>query len=152
MYDRLLGEAEARGRMYEATQDAIWVRGIDLAQERDFDLGLLRVRPNICEVQSNGVAHGLQRRVMQVLVALAQARGSVVSQDELVMLCWHGLSVSDDAIYRCISILRKLAAQYPDPPYTIEAIPGVGYRLTSSSPVEDGAALDPAALPDLRSR
>ncbi len=138
--------------MYEATQDAIWVRGIDLAQERDFDLGVLRVRPNICEVQLNGETHGLQRRVMQVLVALAQARGSVVSQDDLVMLCWSGLSVSDDAIYRCISILRKLAAQYPDPPYTIEAIPGVGYRLTSSSPVEDGAALDPAASPDRRSR
>jgi DNA-binding winged helix-turn-helix (wHTH) protein/TolB-like protein len=138
--------------MYEATQDAIWVRGIDLAQERDFDLGPLRVRPATCEVQSNGVTHGLQRRVMQVLVALAQARGSVVSQDDLVMLCWRGLSVSDDAIYRCISILRKLAAQYPDPPYAIEAIPGVGYRLTSPSQIQDDPALDPAASPDRRSR
>ena len=138
--------------MYEATQDAIWVRGIDLAQERDFDLGRLRVRPANCEVQSDGVTHGLQRRVMQVLVALAQARGTVVSQDDLVMLCWRGLSVSDDAIYRCISILRKLAAQYPDPPYTIDAIPGVGYRLTSSNPDEDDPAADPAASPDHRSR
>ena len=130
--------------MYEATQDAIWVRGIDLAQEGDFDLGPLRVRPANCEVQSNGVSHGLQRRVMQVLVALAQARGTVVSQDDLVMRCWRGLSVSDDAIYRCISILRKLAAQFPEPPYTIDAFPGVGYRLTSPEPVEDGPAADAA--------
>ena len=81
---------------------------------------------------------------MQVLVALAQARGSVVSQDDLVIRCWRGLSVSDDAIYRCISKLRKLAADYPDAPYAIEAIPGVGYRLTSSSHGEDDAAAESA--------
>ena len=107
------------------------MHGIDLAQEADFDLGSLRVRPARCEVEWNGVTHTLQRRVMQVLVTLAQAGGSVVSQNDLVNRCWRGLSVSDDAIYRCISKLRKLAADYADPPYAIEAIPGVGYRLTS---------------------
>jgi DNA-binding winged helix-turn-helix (wHTH) protein len=112
--------------MYESTQDAIWVHGIELAQEADFDPGLLRVRPARCEVEWNGISRTLQRRVMQVLVALAQARGSVVSQNDLVVRCWRGLSVSDDAIYRCISKLRKLSADCSDPPYSIEAIPGVG--------------------------
>ena len=82
---------------------------------------------------------------MQVLVALAQARGSVVSQTDLVARCWRGLSVSDDAIYRCISKLRKLAADYPDAPYAIEAIPGVGYRLTSSGAGEESAPVEQAA-------
>jgi len=126
--------------MYESTQDAVWVHGIDLAQEPDFDLGSLRVRPARCEVERAGVSRTLQRRVMQVLVALAQARGSVVSQNDLVNRCWRGLSVSDDAIYRCISKLRKLAADYPDTPYAIEAIPGVGYRLTSPGTAEDSSA------------
>jgi DNA-binding winged helix-turn-helix (wHTH) protein/TolB-like protein len=126
--------------MYESTQDAIWVHGIDLAQEPDFDLGALRVRPARCEVEWNGVTQTLQRRVMQVLVALAQARGSVVSQSDLVARCWRGLSVSDDAIYRCISKLRKLAADYSDAPFAIEAIPGVGYRLTSADAAEGGPA------------
>lgn len=129
--------------MYESTQDATWAHGIDLAQEADFDLGLLKVRPASCEVEWNGAAQTLQRRVMQVLVALAQARGSVVSQSDLVVRCWRGLSVSDDAIYRCISQLRKLAAGYPDAPFSIEAVPGVGYRLTSADRVEDGAARGP---------
>jgi DNA-binding winged helix-turn-helix (wHTH) protein/TolB-like protein len=123
--------------MYESTKDAMWARSIDLAREADFDLGSLRVRPATCAVEWNGVSQALQRRVMQVLVALAHARGSVVSQDDLVIRCWRGLSVSDDAIYRCISKLRKLAAGYPDAPYAIEAIPGVGYRLTSTGPVEN---------------
>ena len=127
--------------MYESAQDAMWVPGIDLARETDFKLGSLRVRPARCEVECNGVPQTLQRRVMQVLVVLAQARGSVVSQDDLVIRCWRGLSVSDDAIYRCISKLRKLAADYPDS-YAIEAIPGVGYRLTSPRHVELNAAAD----------
>jgi DNA-binding winged helix-turn-helix (wHTH) protein/TolB-like protein len=127
--------------MYESTED--WVHGIDLAQEAGFDLGPLRVWPARCEVEWNGDFQTLQRRVMQVLVVLAKARGSVVSQSDLVLRCWRGLSVSDDAIYRCISQLRKLAAGYPDAPYAIEAIPGVGYRLTSSSLGKDDPAVEP---------
>src|SRR3954452_9409085 len=138
--------------MYESSQDAIWVHGIDLAQEADFDLGSLRVRPARCEVGWKGVSQTLQRRVMQVLVALVQARGSVVSQSDMVVRCWHGLSVSDDAIYRCISKLRKLAADYPDAPFAIEAIPGVGYRLTASGLAEDGPAIASTAPHDNRYR
>ncbi|WP_426692866.1 winged helix-turn-helix domain-containing protein [Sphingomonas sediminicola] len=132
--------------MYELTED--WVHGIDLAQEAGFDLGPLRVWPARCEVEWNGDFQTLQRRVMQVLVVLAKARGSVVSQNDLVIRCWRGLAVSDDAIYRCISQLRKLAAGYPEAPYAIEAIPGVGYRLTSSSLGKD----DPAVAPTRRQR
>jgi DNA-binding winged helix-turn-helix (wHTH) protein/TolB-like protein len=117
----------------ETVQDVTSVHGIDLAREADFDLGDLRVHPARCEVEWNDATQVLQRRVMQVLVALAQSSGSVVSQDDLVALCWRGLSVSDDAIFRCIGKLRKLAAGYPSAPYAIETIPGVGYRLTSSS-------------------
>ena len=138
--------------MYEPTRDDTWLHGIDLAQEPDFELGPLRVRPARCEVEYDGVSQTLQRRVMQVLVALAQARGSVVSQSDLVTRCWRGLSVSDDAIYRCISRLRKLAAEYPESPYAIEAIPGVGYRLTSSNGAEEDAAAEATARPRTRSR
>jgi len=126
--------------MKESARDATWVHSIDLAQEADFDLGSLSVRPARCEVESGGVSQSLQRRVMQVLVALAGARGSVVSHNDLVIRCWRGLSVSDDAIVRCISMLRKLAADYPEPPFAIETIPGVGYRLTSSRFAEDRPA------------
>src|SRR4029078_2151231 len=125
--------------MNESTPDAAQVHNIDLAQEADFDLGLLQVRPACCEVKWNGGAQSLQRRVMQVLVALARARGSVVSHGDLVMRCWRGLSVSDDAIVRCISKLRKLAANFSDAPFAIETIPGVGYRLTSPNFIVHGA-------------
>jgi DNA-binding winged helix-turn-helix (wHTH) protein/TolB-like protein/tetratricopeptide (TPR) repeat protein len=132
--------------MYESTQQAIWGHSIDLAEVADFELGSLSVRPARCEVGRNGASQTLQRRVMQVLVALADAHGAVVSQDELIKRCWSGLSVSDDAIYRCISKLRKLAADYPEPPFAIEAIPGVGYRLTSAGSVEDDQSVEAAEV------
>lgn len=131
--------------MAESTQDAAPMQGIDLAQEAEFDLGSLHVRPSTCEVGSNGACSTLQRRVMQVLVVLAQARGSVVSQDDLVARCWRGLSVTDDAIFRCIGKLRKLAASHPEPPYLIETIPGVGYRLTSPGDSAEPIATAPPA-------
>jgi DNA-binding winged helix-turn-helix (wHTH) protein/TolB-like protein len=131
--------------MNESTPDATWMHSIDLAREPDFDLGSFRVRPARCKVEWDGRAEKLQRRVMQVLVALAQARGSVVSQDDLVSRCWRGLSVSEDAIYRCIGKLRKLAAEHADPPFAIEAVPGVGYRLTSAGGADNEDAFETPA-------
>lgn len=126
--------------MFDTARDVTSVDGIDLAREADFHLGVLRVRPAKCEVEWNGASQVLQRRVMQVLVALAQARDSVVSQDDLVTRCWRGLAVTDDAIFRCIGKLRKLSGSYPRPPFAIETIPGVGYRLTSSASSDDQSA------------
>jgi DNA-binding winged helix-turn-helix (wHTH) protein/TolB-like protein/tetratricopeptide (TPR) repeat protein len=105
---------------------------IDLAREPDFALGGLRVRPSRLEIVDGGARHELQPRVMQVLVALARSPNEVVSQRELIGRCWDGLSVSDDAIGRCIAQLRRLAAAWPEPPFAIETIPGVGYRLAGS--------------------
>jgi DNA-binding winged helix-turn-helix (wHTH) protein len=102
---------------------------VDLSREADFTLGPLRIRPSRLEVEAGGVRRVLQRRVMQVLVALAHSTSEVVSQRELILRCWDGLAVSDDAIARCIAQLRRLAAQWPTPPFEIETIAGVGYRL-----------------------
>src|SRR6185312_5623530 len=60
----------------------------------------------------------------------------VVSQRELIMRCWDGLTVGDDAIARCIASLRQLAGRGKDPPFTIETIAGVGYRLVPAPPVD----------------
>jgi len=115
---------------------------IELAQEPDFTLGALRIRPSRREVQAAGARHLLQRRVMQVLVALAHPTAEVVSHDELIRRCWGGLAVGEDAIGRCIGQLRRFAGQWAEPPFEIETIAGVGYRLDAGS---QAAGLAPAA-------
>jgi len=105
------------------------MRRIELAQQADFALGALQVRPARREVEAAGVRQVLERRVMQVLVALAQPTWEVVSREELNIRCWSGLSVSADAVERCIGALRRLAAGWPEPPFAIETIGKVGYYL-----------------------
>jgi DNA-binding winged helix-turn-helix (wHTH) protein len=92
---------------------------IDLAREADFGLGELRVRPSRCEVEVAGARHTLQRRVMQVLVALAHPMAEVISHEELIRRCWGGLAVSEDAVGRCIGQLRRFAERWPEPPFEI---------------------------------
>ena len=66
---------------------------IDLALEPDFEVGGLRICPSRCVVEADGVSRLVQRRVMQVLVALGHPNGAVVSQQELIMRCWAGRAV-----------------------------------------------------------
>jgi TolB-like protein/Flp pilus assembly protein TadD len=112
---------------------------IDLAKEAEFDLGGLRIRPPVRQVESRGGAETLEPRIMQVLVVLGRKRGDVVSRDELIELCWEGRAVSDDAINRCTARIRKLGEAHDD--FRLETIPRVGYRLTSA---ESEAATEPA--------
>ncbi len=102
---------------------------IDLANEPDFQLGGLAIRPSRREVEGLGISQTLQPRVMQVLVALMRPTSEVVSHDELIRRCWGGLTVGEDAVRRCIGQLRKLTAQWPEPPFYIGTIGGVGYQL-----------------------
>jgi TolB-like protein/DNA-binding winged helix-turn-helix (wHTH) protein len=102
---------------------------IDLASEPDFRLGGLAIRPSRRQVEGLGISQTLQPRVMQVLVALTRPTSEVVSHDELIRRCWGGLTVGEGAVRRCIGQLRKLSAQWPEPPFSIQTIGGVGYQL-----------------------
>jgi DNA-binding winged helix-turn-helix (wHTH) protein/dienelactone hydrolase len=103
---------------------------IDLAREGGFAVGGLRVRPASREVEGTAGTETLEPRVMQVLVALAQRQGEVLSRDELMARCWAGRVVSDDAVHRCIARLRRLAQTHGG--FAVETIPRVGYRLTAA--------------------
>lgn len=70
--------------------------------------------------------------MMQVLVALAQAKGSTVARGELIERCWGGLAVSDDALNRVVARLRKTLEQTAAGP-SIETLPRIGYRLIDAS-------------------
>jgi DNA-binding winged helix-turn-helix (wHTH) protein len=112
---------------------------VDLAREEDFILGDLKVSPSRRVVEAAGERRTLERRVMQVLVALAHPTWEVVSGQELVARCWGGLAVTDDAIHRCIRSLRRLAASWSEPPFEIETIHRIGYFLTPTVVVSQAA-------------
>ena len=120
---------------------------IDLAHEPDFRIRSTTIHPAHCEVAFDGKRIRLQRRVMQVLVALIRAEGDVVSRDELLQRCWAGVVVGDDSINRCIQRLRRLAEAEAPGAFAIETLPRVGYRLTAPDLVATIAAETRRPLP-----
>ncbi|GLR46641.1 winged helix-turn-helix domain-containing protein [Sphingomonas astaxanthinifaciens] len=116
---------------------------IVLAREPGFRIGRVEVRPETCELVSDEGNRVLEPRVMQVLVALHQAGGHVVSRDDLLARCWSGRIVGEDAIHRVISRLRH-EAEAVGGPFRVETITRVGYRM-----VETGAGERPP-LPERR--
>jgi transcriptional activator of cad operon len=87
----------------------------------------------------------LEPRQYQLLLSLLASAEQPLSRDQLIQTVWHGRIVSDGAINRAISMLRKAFASLdPDTNY-IETLPKLGYRLapevnTLILPATDGAA------------
>ena len=111
---------------------------IDLAHIRPFRVGDVEVRPASREVVRADQRELLEPLVMQVLVALANARGETLSRDDLIDACWGGRAVSDDALNRVLSRLRALARTFRS--FEIETITKVGYRLVENGADERSAA------------
>jgi len=80
----------------------------------------------------------LQPQVARLLEYLLTHPGKVISRDELVAEVWANRAVSDDAIHRCVSILRKLLTP-TDREEFIETVPRRGYvaRFPPPAPSED---------------
>jgi DNA-binding winged helix-turn-helix (wHTH) protein len=116
-----------------ADRDSPFERRINLAHEPPLSLGLVLVRPPTREVIGPSRRVVLEPRVMQVLIALAQAPNEIITRDELIMRCWHGTIVGESAVHRVISRLRLLAEEL-DGAFEIDTINKVGYRLRIAEP------------------
>lgn len=110
-------------------------RRIELSIELPFQLGCSRVDPRSHEIAWRDQSRRLQPLTMKVLVALHDKGGEVVTRDELVDRCWDGRFVGEDVINRCVSLLRRVAAESGG--FEIRTVPREGYRLTEVPPVID---------------
>lgn len=111
---------------------------IDLAHSTDFSLGSIQVRPSSRELIGSGAPLMVEPKVMQVLVALADAGGRVVSRDELIEKCWSGRVVGEDAINRVIGKLRRVA-EASGGVFRVETVARSGHRLLCDTIAIEGA-------------
>jgi DNA-binding winged helix-turn-helix (wHTH) protein/TolB-like protein/Tfp pilus assembly protein PilF len=89
----------------------------------------------------------LEPRVMAVLVCLARHAGEVVTRDEFSAEVWAGRVVSDEALSRCISLLRQVFEDDSREPRFIRTIARIGYTLLPAptpSVAPAGASPEPA--------
>lgn len=127
--------AELDARHHASAPPVQGARPIKLASEPPLRVGPLNVEPALRRVTSlvDGKQSTIQPRVMQVLVALAQAAGEILSRDDLLATCWHGVVVGEDSIDRVIGRLRRLCEDLASGALRVETVPRVGYRLIGAT-------------------
>src|SRR5258707_9939217 len=107
------------------------------------------------EVSKNGVRLKLQGKVYQVLLALIEKQGEVVTREELRLRLWPAdTHVNYDAnVNTTVNKLRQALGDSTDKPLYIETIPRKGYCLlvqpevSNKAPHANFAHSDPLADP-----
>jgi TolB-like protein/DNA-binding winged helix-turn-helix (wHTH) protein len=100
--------------------------------ERGFRIGRWDVYPLRNVVSKADASLRLEAKSIQVLMALAQHPGEVVSRRDLLLAVWQDRPVSDEVLSRSISLLRSTLGDDPKDPSYIQTIPRVGYRLLAA--------------------
>lgn len=95
----------------------------------DFELGGWTVRSTRLILEREGEVVHVKPKTMEVLVALAESAGDVLSRDRLLEKVWHNAYVSDDVLTQAIAELRRAFQDDCRHPNFIETVPRRGYRL-----------------------
>ena len=111
--------------------------------------GRFELQPRERRLLVDGHDANLCGRALDVLIALAQRAGHLVSRNELIDLAWPGLVVEENDVSVQISALRKVLGGE-----TIATEPGRGYRFTATidapavqAPASTAAAPEAPKLP-----
>jgi Tol biopolymer transport system component/DNA-binding winged helix-turn-helix (wHTH) protein len=96
---------------------------------KPFGVGEWTVQPSLNRLARGGEEVRVEPKVMQVLEALAETPGEVVTREALVAKVWSGVFVSDDVLHRAIRELRRAFGDDTASPQYVETIRKRGYRL-----------------------
>ena len=91
------------------------------------EFGRFRVVPQRRELLADGRPIKLGGRDFDVLMALIEATGAVISKDELMSRAWAGRIVEENTLQGAISALRKAFGSDRD---LIRTVAGRGYQFT----------------------
>jgi predicted ATPase/DNA-binding winged helix-turn-helix (wHTH) protein len=100
------------------------IAGSDLPTSVEF--GRFRVLPYRRELLANGQPVKLGGRAFDVLMALIEARGAVVTKDALMQRVWHDRIVEENNLQSHISALRAVLGPDRD---VIRTVSGRGYQF-----------------------
>jgi DNA-binding winged helix-turn-helix (wHTH) protein len=120
-----------------------------LATERYIYLGPFRIDQQRQEISKDGERLKLQGKVYQVLMALLEKPGEVVTREELRVKLWPAEThVNYDAnVNTTVNKLRLALGDSTDKPIYIETIPRKGYCLLVQPEFSGMLRADPMAAP-----
>jgi TolB-like protein/DNA-binding winged helix-turn-helix (wHTH) protein len=111
------------------------------------EFGRFRLLPHRRELRADGVAVELGSRAFDVLMVLVEARGALVTKDEILSRVWPDTVVEENNLAVQISTLRKVLGEDRD---SIRTVSGRGYRFVAeirTSPAEAAQSTPSSNLP-----
>jgi pimeloyl-ACP methyl ester carboxylesterase/DNA-binding winged helix-turn-helix (wHTH) protein len=114
-----------------------------------YEFGLFRLELREHRLLRRGAAIPLTGKAFQTLRVLVEARGNLVSKQDLMTAVWPETSVEENNLDRNISTLRKaLGEQSAGRPF-IETVPRVGYRFLAPVTESNSISPSPASVPEI---
>ena len=112
--------------------------------------GRFRLDLDLRELRRDGEPLQLRGRALDILCALAAAKGEVVGKDDLMARLWPGRIVEEGNIHVHVSALRKALDGHGEGHSYVVTVPGRGYRLAglAGSPEAAPSAAQGLPLPD----
>ena len=107
-------------------------------------IGEWHFHPASGELRRGSDVRRLEPRAARTLELLLEARGSVVSHEQLIREVWNGRTLSENSVAVVVGQLRRALGDDARDPKLIETIPKRGYRL-----VAEASAARPARRPYL---
>ena len=95
----------------------------------DYEFGPFRIDASERQLLRDGEVVPLTPKVFDVLLALVQNNGHILSKDEVMKIVWPDASVEEGNLARNISTLRSALGERPRDNQFIETIPWRGYRF-----------------------
>ena len=116
-----------------------------LGTERFYQFGAFRLHHTGRLLLRHGGVVPLEPKLLDTLVALVEARGRLLSKEELIERVWPDTFIEETNLTRNISVLRKTLGNGADGRAYIETIPKRGYRFAGEvSELEEAPAGRPA--------
>lgn len=92
---------------------------------REIPVGRLSLQPGR-QLLAEGSPVALRRKPLQILTALVEAGGALVTKDELIEAVWPGRVIEEGALQAHIAALRKAMGSDAE---LLKTVYGLGYRL-----------------------
>ena len=97
-----------------------------------YEFGAYRLEAQSRMLFREGEHVALPPKVAELLVALVQAEGRVLTREELLQLLWPDTVVEEGSLTSHISLLRKALGEGPKAQEFIETLPKRGYRFVAA--------------------
>src|SRR5499427_8334155 len=122
-------------------------------ENEEISFGRFRLDLRRPELRRDGQPVRIHRRALGILRALAEAKGEIVSKDELMARLWPGRVVEEGNLHVHVSALRKSLDEHGEGHSFVVTVPGRGYRLADltgmrSVQLAEGSLPPQVPLPD----